>query len=159
MCVCCCFGSGGVCKFLYDSQFLTNLPVSQGFFFDYPPFPLFTHTHTHTHARTHAHTKKVKHKSLWPHHHQFFVDALKILSKLKRLELFWKCIHKGGWGCDTPQKLRHLLRWWKTSNPTPPPSRICRTNYMTPSLPVPRFIDFRPPLLPVHYKSISWARH
>ena len=44
---------GEGCKFLYDSQSLTNLPVSPGFFFENPP-PL--HTLTHTHTRTHTHT-------------------------------------------------------------------------------------------------------
>ena len=40
---------GEGCVNFYDSAFLTNLPVSPGFFSENPPFPFYTHTHTHTH--------------------------------------------------------------------------------------------------------------
>ena len=72
MCVYCCFGRGGVCKFLYDSAFLTNLPVSPGFFSKTLPSS-FTHTHTHTH--THKEGDTYKFMTPPPPN---FVNALKI---------------------------------------------------------------------------------
>ena len=76
MCVYCCFGSGGVCKVLYDSAFLTNLPVSPGFFSKTLPSP-FTHTHTHKHTHTHTHKEGDTYKFMTPPPPNF-VNALKI---------------------------------------------------------------------------------
>ena len=73
MCVYCCSGRGGVCKFLYDSAFLTSLPVSPGFFRT-PSLPLL-HTHTHTHTHTYKEGDTYKFMTPPPPN---FVNALKI---------------------------------------------------------------------------------
>ena len=71
------FWEGGVCKFLYDSAFLTNLPVSPGFFSKTLPSP-FTHTHTRTHTHTHTHTKEGDTYKFMTPPPPNFVNALKI---------------------------------------------------------------------------------
>ena len=66
-------GGEGCVNFLYDSAFLTNLPVSPGFFFE-NPLPLL-HTHTHTHTHTHKEGDTYKFMTPPPPN---FVNALKI---------------------------------------------------------------------------------